>query len=69
MSDNGDAKRLKPVDAARYLGVDPSWLYRLRADGGGPRFFKIGRIVRYDRDDLDAWVEKNKRAKLEEAPQ
>lgn len=54
-------RRLKPVDAARYLGVDPAWLYRRRAGGGGPRFFKIGRVIRYDIADLDAWLEANKR--------
>ena len=52
--------KLTTEDAAKYLQVDPSWLYRLRTLGGGPRFFKVGRVVRYDAADLDAWLEANK---------
>jgi excisionase family DNA binding protein len=57
-------KKLTTDDAAKYLGVDPSWLYRLRADGSGPRFFKFGRVIRYDVADLDAWTEAHKQVAL-----
>jgi excisionase family DNA binding protein len=44
--------------AAAYLGCSPSHLNRLRCYGGGPRYAKIGRRVRYAKRDLDAWREK-----------
>jgi len=35
----------------------PSWLAKLAAIGGGPRFHKIGRFPVYTRADLDLWIE------------
>jgi hypothetical protein len=31
-------------------------LQRWRLEGGGPLFVKVGRLVRYPRSDLDAWM-------------
>lgn len=42
-----------PADAAKYLGMSISWLAKAAVSGGGPRFVKIGRAVRYRRSDLD----------------
>jgi predicted DNA-binding transcriptional regulator AlpA len=36
-----------PEDTARILDVSPSWLAKARMRGEGPRFVKIGRVVRY----------------------
>lgn len=46
-----------PDDAATYLGLSVRGLEDMRAKGTGPRFHKVGaRVVRYHRDDLDAWL-------------
>lgn len=37
-------------------GLSRSTLAKRRCDGTGPAFFKIGRQVKYDRADVDAWV-------------
>ena len=29
---------------------------RLRSQGGGPPYVKVGRLVRYPRRDVDAWM-------------
>jgi hypothetical protein len=43
--------------AARYLDSSESTLAKLRLDGGGPRFSRIGRRgVRYKKSDLDEFV-------------
>ena len=47
--------------AASYLNVLPSYLERLRCNGGGPVFVKRNGLVRYDPSDLDAWLEAGKR--------
>jgi predicted DNA-binding transcriptional regulator AlpA len=48
---------LKTLDAAAYLGMGVSTLERLRVQGSGPRFHKLGtKAVRYRVDDLDAWA-------------
>ena len=42
--------------AAAYLSVSRQLLELLRVQGGGPRFSKLGRLVRYRRAALDAWL-------------
>jgi excisionase family DNA binding protein len=42
--------------AALRTGLSPSTLRKLRLSGGGPRFMKLGRAVRYREDDLDGWL-------------
>lgn len=50
-------------EAARYLqgrGIPGASAYRLkqlRTIGGGPRYRKIGRFVRYADPDLDEWAD------------
>jgi len=42
--------------AAELLGLSKNTLNRWRYTGDGPRFVKLGRAVRYRREDLDNWV-------------
>lgn len=44
-------------EAARRLGLAVPTLRKWRVHGGGPPFLKLGRAVRYDTADLDAWVD------------
>ena len=50
-----------PAEAARYLGLSPKTLQRMRVTGEGPPYVKVGRRVIYDRLDLDGWAAKRKR--------
>lgn len=47
---------LTTQEAAQYLGLAPATLNKWRVYKTGPRFFKLGRAVRYRRDDLDAYL-------------
>ncbi len=47
---------LTTPQAARYLGLAVSTLNKWRCFGDGPKFLKLGRAVRYRREDLDAFV-------------
>jgi len=53
--------RLELLDtpaAAAYLGVSVSFLAHARTEGRpAPRAVRLGRLVRYRREDLDAFVE------------
>jgi predicted DNA-binding transcriptional regulator AlpA len=53
---------IAPETAARNLGVTENCLAKWRCCGGGPRFVKIGRRVRYRRTDLDAFITERVRA-------
>lgn len=61
MSREDDAGRpalLTEPEAAARLGLSPSSLEKLRRRGRGPIARRIGRLVRYRRDDLDEWSRK-----------
>lgn len=42
--------------AAKYLSVSPGTMHNWRSKGAGPSYRTVGRIVRYHRDDLDAFM-------------
>ena len=44
-------------EAAEYLGLRRTTLEAWRCRGGGPRFVKLSRLVKYRRADLDAFIE------------
>ena len=43
-------------EAARFLGLAPSTLAKLRLSGNGPIYYKLGRRVVYRGEDLEAWL-------------
>lgn len=58
---------LTTAEAARYLGLATSTLNKWRVYGYGPAFVKLGRAVRYRKDDLDRYLEKSARRSTSEA--
>jgi excisionase family DNA binding protein len=50
---------LKPAEAATFLAISRRLLWSL-TNQGLVRVVRIGRLVRYDRDDLLAWVQSRK---------
>ncbi len=58
---------LTEAEAAMYLHVSRSFLAKARCVGGGPRFVKIGRAVRYELDDLREFAERAKRRSTSES--
>jgi excisionase family DNA binding protein len=50
---------LDTKQAAQYLNLKKNTLEIWRLRGGGPAFVKFGRAVRYRKQDLDAYVERN----------
>lgn len=51
------AQRLNNSEAAAYLGLKAATLEKWRVVGSGPPFVKIGRLVRYRKEDLDAFMQ------------
>lgn len=61
-----------PVDtksAADYTGFAEGYLNKLRCSGGGPIFIKKRGIIRYDLDDLDAWLASLKQRSTSQSPE
>ena len=55
-------RALSEIEAAEYIGMSRSFLRQSRMEGNrenrtpAPPFIKIGRAVRYLKDDLDNWL-------------
>lgn len=54
--------------SAKLLGISVRTLERHRVAGTGPRYARLGRLIRYREGDLDAWVQGSLRASTSEAP-
>jgi excisionase family DNA binding protein len=48
---------LTPADLADLLGVPLETVYQWRRKHTGPSGFRVGRHLRYDPEDVRAWVE------------
>jgi predicted DNA-binding transcriptional regulator AlpA len=48
---------LSQKQAARILGLSVRTLERHRVAGTGPRFARLGRLIRYRQSDLTDWVD------------
>jgi hypothetical protein len=47
---------LSTSQSAEQLRVSPRTLEKYRVTGGGPKFFKIGRLVYYTPETLEEWT-------------
>jgi hypothetical protein len=52
---------LTPEMLSKELEIPTSTLAKWRLYGGGPRYAKMGKNIRYERGDVDLWVESQKR--------
>jgi predicted DNA-binding transcriptional regulator AlpA len=46
---------------AKLLGLSVRTLERHRLAGTGPRYARLGRLIRYRQDDLQEWIDRNLR--------
>lgn len=54
---DAEAERwLKPVQAAARLGISAKTLANWRASDTGPRYRRIGRLIRYEPEQLEAFA-------------
>ena len=58
---------LKPAEIAQALRVHPFTVTRLAREGKLPGF-KVGGIWRFRKDELEQWLESNRRMKVEKRP-
>lgn len=53
---------LNTRQAAEHIGIKETTAEIWRCYGKGPRYLKIGRLVRYRLSDLDAWLDQQARS-------
>jgi excisionase family DNA binding protein len=51
---------------AALCGLSPRTLEKLRVTGGGPIFIRLGRAIRYRREDIEAWIRGHSRRNTSE---
>ncbi|MEH6712296.1 MAG: DNA-binding protein [Paraglaciecola polaris] len=60
---NTDKRVLSEMETSQYIGMSRSYLRQARMEGNrdnrtpAPPFIKIGRSVRYLKEDLDQWLD------------
>lgn len=54
----GVPQQLKVQEVAAVTGLSLSLLNKLRCEGGGPKFKKFGKNVRYDLKDVAEWLDR-----------
>jgi excisionase family DNA binding protein len=45
------------AELAHYLGVSVNTIYEWNSVGSGPAYYRVGRYVRYKKEDVEAWLE------------
>ncbi len=61
MTSSSPRPKLRTRQAAAYSGLAESTLEKLRVRGDGCPYLRVGRVVLYDPDELDAWLAKHRR--------
>ncbi len=57
MREDGSAAAMTESELARRASVSVAVLRKWRREGKGPRFLKLGRLVRYLVGDVDDWLQ------------
>lgn len=55
----GVPQQLTVRDVAAVTGLSISLMNKLRREGGGPKFKKFGKSVRYDLNDVTEWLNRD----------
>jgi hypothetical protein len=56
---NESADAMTESELARRASVSVAALRKWRREGRGPRFLRLGRLIRYLVEDVDAWLHSN----------
>jgi excisionase family DNA binding protein len=67
MALNVPRRILTEEEASKYANFSRRTLQKWRLTGGGPKYLKIGRAVRYRLEDLDAFLTADVRLNTSEA--
>jgi len=51
---------MSPTELAEWLGIPVSTIYNWRYESSGPPGYKIGRHVRYRRNEVENWFEQQR---------
>lgn len=52
-----EVNALSLQQASQYIGVSQAAMRTWKRDGTGPAFFRAGKLLKFRKCDLDAWIE------------
>ena len=55
------SRMMRPKEVSEYTQLPIASLAKMRMRGDGPQFYKVSRLVIYDLDDIEVWLEARKR--------
>ena len=61
-----EKKVLTSSEAAQYLGISMSYLYKLTMTRAIPHYKPTGKLCYFDREELEAWLHSNRVATADE---
>lgn len=53
------------TEAAKYIKLKPSYLYKLTSKGLIPHYKPSGKLIYFSKKDLDSWIYNNKKGGVE----
>ena len=68
LMESNETSALSLQQASCYLGVSQAALRTWKREGKGPTFFRAGKLLKFRKCDLDAWIE-TRLVKPEDKPQ
>lgn len=54
-----EKRMISPKQAAETFGLNEGTLANWRSQKRGPKYYKVGRLVKYRLEDVEAWVNKH----------
>jgi excisionase family DNA binding protein len=62
----GQKSVLNVLEATQFLGIKRSYLYKLTSTGRIPFYKPLGKLIYFNREELEAWLQRNRRQSIEE---
>ena len=53
---------LTTSETCAYLRVSRYWIYRHAGKPGGPPFYRLAGVLRFDKAEMDTWIEASRKA-------
>lgn len=51
---------LTSAEAARYMGISKSYLYKLTSEGKIPHYKPMGKMCYFNRSEVEQWLQRNR---------
>lgn len=68
-TNTNESKLLTPAELANILGLNIASLRNWRWKGKGPKYIKVGHLVRYKQSDVNEFIDEQSRTSTSDIPE